>query len=184
LAQFETKFEEMRVGVIGQYLRLLYYMDDYIVKERIENLCIGHVDRLEKLFRSPSKELMKDVSKEFLDEVVDYMTKLLRNIKGEELRRRVQLLGVTMGMSMIKMPSIEKKIVGCKIINKLSYDMLYKSNFHLSEQQYSEWLIREGFFEVVFEDHCQASTVKLSDDTFKLLVKRGCIDKPRFQRFF
>ncbi len=46
LAQFETKFEEMRVGVIGQYLRLLYYMDDYIIKEKIEKLCISHVDRL------------------------------------------------------------------------------------------------------------------------------------------
>ncbi len=93
---------------------------------------------------------MKEVSKEYLDEVVDYTTKLLRNIKGEELRRRVQLLGVTMGMSMIKLPSIEKKIVGCKIINKLSYDMLYKNNFHLSEQQYSDWLIKEGFFEIIF----------------------------------
>jgi hypothetical protein len=49
----------MRVGVIGQYLRLLYYMDDYITKEKVEKLCTGHIDALEKLFRAPSKEIMK-----------------------------------------------------------------------------------------------------------------------------
>jgi imidazoleglycerol phosphate synthase glutamine amidotransferase subunit HisH len=53
--------------------------------------------------------------------VIDYTLKLLRNVKNDELRKRVHLLGVTLGMSMIKMPSIEKKIVGCKIINKFSY---------------------------------------------------------------
>jgi hypothetical protein len=184
LAHFESRFDQMRVGVIGQYLRLLHYMDDHIVKEKVERLSIGHVEALEKLFRTPSKEIMKEASKDTLEEVVDYCGRLLRNLKGDELRRRVQLLGVTLGMSMIKLPSIEKKIVGCKIVNKFSYDMLYKNNFHLSEQHYAEWLLKEGFFEAIFEDHCQASTVKLSDDSFKLLVKRGCIDKPRFQRFF
>ncbi len=62
--------------------------------------------------------------------------------------------------------------------------MLYKNNFHLTEQYYSEWLIEKGFFEAVFEDHCQTSIVKLSDDTFKILMKRGCISKPKFQKFF
>ncbi len=66
------------------------------------------------------------------------------------MKRRVQLLGATLGMSMMKLPSIEKKIVGCKIVNKFSYDMLYKNNFSLSEQHYAEWLIKEGFFEAVF----------------------------------
>jgi hypothetical protein len=89
----------------------------------------------------------------------------------------VNLLGVTLGMTMIKMNSIEKKIIGSKIVNKFSYEMLYKNNFHLTELYYSEWLVKEGFFEAVFEDHCQASIVKLSDDTFKILVKRSCISK-------
>lgn len=63
LSQFESRFEEMRVGVIGQYLRLLYYMDDYIIKEKVEKLVAGHVETLEKLFRTPSKEIMKEVCK-------------------------------------------------------------------------------------------------------------------------
>ena len=43
LAGLEGRFEAMRVAVIGQYLRLLYYMDDYIVREKVERLCVGHV---------------------------------------------------------------------------------------------------------------------------------------------
>lgn len=64
--------------------------------------------------------------------MIDYAIKLLRNFKNEELKRRVNLLGVTLGMSMIKIDSIEKKIVGSKIVNKFSYEMLYKNNFHLT----------------------------------------------------
>lgn len=75
---------------------------------------------------------MKEASKESLEEVIDYTIKLLRNFKNEELKRRVNLLGVTLGMSMIKIDSIEKKIVGSKIVNKFSYEMLYKNNFHLT----------------------------------------------------
>lgn len=75
---------------------------------------------------------MKEASKEGLEEVIDYSIKLLRNFKNEELKRRVNLLGVTLGMSMIKIDSIEKKIVGSKIVNKFSYEMLYKNNFHLT----------------------------------------------------
>jgi hypothetical protein len=55
LQPFEGKFEEMRITVIGQYLRLLYYMDDYIVKDKIEKLCLSHIEALEKLFKNPSK---------------------------------------------------------------------------------------------------------------------------------
>ena len=46
LTPFESKFEEMRVTVIGQYLRLLYYMDDYISKDKIEKLCVSHIEAL------------------------------------------------------------------------------------------------------------------------------------------
>lgn len=80
---------------------------------------------------------MKEASKESLEEVIDYTIKLLRNFKNEELKKRVNLLGVTLGMSMIKIDSIEKKIVGSKIVNKFSYEMLYKNNFHLTEQVYT-----------------------------------------------
>lgn len=80
---------------------------------------------------------MKEASKEALEEVIDYTIKLLRNFKNEELKKRVNLLGVTLGMSMIKIDSIEKKIVGSKIVNKFSYEMLYKNNFHLTEQVYT-----------------------------------------------
>lgn len=110
--------------------------------------------------------------------------RLLRNIKGDDLRKRVQLLPATLAMNMIRLPSIEKKIVACRIINKLSYEMLYKNNFHLTEQQFAEFLMGQGLFATVFEEQCQASIVKLCDDAFKLLVKRGCIGKERFQRFF
>lgn len=80
---------------------------------------------------------MKEASKEALEEVIDYTIKLLRNFKSEDLKKRVNLLGVTLGMSMIKIDSIEKKIVGSKIVNKFSYEMLYKNNFHLTEQVYT-----------------------------------------------
>lgn len=63
LANFESKFEQMRVAVIGQYLHLLYYIDDYIFKDRLDKLCLSHIETLEKLFRAPSKEIMKEASK-------------------------------------------------------------------------------------------------------------------------
>lgn len=37
---------------------------------------------------------------------------------------------------------------------------------------------------MVFEDHCQSSLIKASEDTFKLLVKRGQIDNEKFRKFF
>jgi hypothetical protein len=63
LANFEGKFEEMRVAVIGQYLHLLYYIDDYIFRDKLDKLCLGHIEALEKLLRAPSKEIMKEASK-------------------------------------------------------------------------------------------------------------------------
>lgn len=63
LALMETRFEEMRIVVIGQYLRLLYYMDDYIVKEKVERLAVGHVAALERIFGSPGKETMREANK-------------------------------------------------------------------------------------------------------------------------
>ena len=63
LSNFEAKFEEMRTAVIGQYLHLLYYIDDYIFKDKVDKLCLSHIESLEKLFRNPSKEIMKEASK-------------------------------------------------------------------------------------------------------------------------
>lgn len=111
----------MPVNVIGQYLRLLYYMDDYLVQDKIIALCASHVDTLQKLFENPSKEIMKEVTKEKLEEVSEYLTKLLRYCKNDPLKKRVQLLGPLLGISMLKMGSIEKKISGCKIVSKFSY---------------------------------------------------------------
>lgn len=48
------------------------------------------------------------------------MNKLLRYCKDDELKKSVELLGVMLGCSMIKMNSIDMKMVGCKIINKFS----------------------------------------------------------------
>jgi hypothetical protein len=42
-------------------------MDDYIIKSKIEDLCVRDIDVLEKLFKNPSKEIMKDVTKEHLE---------------------------------------------------------------------------------------------------------------------
>ncbi len=53
----------MQLPVIGQYLKLLYYMDDYLIQEKIMNLCVNHVDELEKIFKNPSKSIMKDANK-------------------------------------------------------------------------------------------------------------------------
>lgn len=36
----------MQIPVIGQYLRLLYYMDDYLIADRFMCLCINHIDLL------------------------------------------------------------------------------------------------------------------------------------------
>lgn len=49
--------------VIGQFLRLLYYMDDYIIQDKIVELCVNYVDVLENIFKNPSKETMKDPNK-------------------------------------------------------------------------------------------------------------------------
>lgn len=53
----------MRIPVISQYLRLLYYMDDYVIQDKIIALCLSHAEALEKLFLNPSKEIMKDANK-------------------------------------------------------------------------------------------------------------------------
>jgi hypothetical protein len=174
----------MKLVVIGQYLRLLYYMDDYLRSDKILLLCVGHVESLEKLFSSPTKDTMGNASKESLDEIIDYLTKLLRCCKNDEVKRRVQLLGSLLGMSMLKLPSIEKKLVGCKILSKYSYEIFYRNTIYLSEVYYSDWVVKHHFFEIIFEDHCQASLIKASEDTFKLLVKRGLIDRDKFQKFF
>jgi hypothetical protein len=184
LCAFEKKLEQMRVTVIGQFLRLLYYMDDYIMQDKIVDLCIRYVDSLEVLFRAPSKEIMKDAAKDKLEEVSEYLTKLLRYYKNDSLKKRIQLLGPQLGMTMLKMNSIEKKIVGCKVVSKFSYEMLYRSTSYITETSYSEWIIGENFFDLVFEDHCQTSLIKSSEDTFKLLVKRGQLKKEQFQKFF
>jgi len=49
---------------------------------------------------------MKDANKEKLEEVIEYLTKLLRYCKKEEVKKKVQLLGALLGMSMLKLNSI------------------------------------------------------------------------------
>lgn len=49
---------------------------------------------------------MKDANKEKLEEVIEYLTKLLRYSKKEEVKKKVQLLGALLGMSMLKLNSI------------------------------------------------------------------------------
>jgi hypothetical protein len=41
--------------VIGQFLRLLYYMDDYLIQDKLIGLCTNYVNVLEKVFMNPSK---------------------------------------------------------------------------------------------------------------------------------
>ena len=81
-------------------------MDDYIIKSKIEDLCIRDIEILEKIFRNPSKEIMKDVTKENLDELINYLFKLVRSIKNNNLKERIGMLGAVLGLSMLKMPSI------------------------------------------------------------------------------
>ena len=58
------------------------------------------------MFANPTKEIMKDASKEKLEEMSEYLTKVLRYYKDESLKKRIQLLGPLLGMSMLKMNSI------------------------------------------------------------------------------
>ena len=60
------------------------------------------------------------------------MTKLLRYYKNDALKKRIQLLGPLLGLTMMRMNSIEKKIVGCKIVSKFSYEMLYRSTSYIT----------------------------------------------------
>lgn len=96
-------------------------MDDYLVHDNFITLCINHIDLLSKIFSSPSKEIMKDATKEKLEEISEYLLKLLRFNKNDALKKRIQLLGPLLGITMMKMNSIEKKILGCKIVSKFSY---------------------------------------------------------------
>ena len=45
----------MNTMVIGQFLRLLYYMDDYIIQDKITEICVSFVVALENIFKNPSK---------------------------------------------------------------------------------------------------------------------------------
>ena len=80
-------------------------------------------------------------------------------------------------MSMLKLHSIEKKIVGCKIVRKFAYEMLYRNTSYITEASFCEWVVAQGFFALVFEDNCQTSLVKACEDTFKLLVKKSTLKK-------
>ena len=53
----------MNIMVVGQFLRLLYYMDDYIVQDKLIDLCVKYVEKIEEIFKNPSKEIMKDANK-------------------------------------------------------------------------------------------------------------------------
>lgn len=46
LSHFDQKIGDMKVVVIGQFMRLMYYMDDYIIQDKLIKLCIGYVDTL------------------------------------------------------------------------------------------------------------------------------------------
>ena len=43
VCNFEYKFEFTQITVIGQFLRLLYYMDDYIIQDKLIALCVSYV---------------------------------------------------------------------------------------------------------------------------------------------
>jgi hypothetical protein len=45
----------MQIPVIGQYVRLLYYMDDYLIQDKFIKLCVENIESLEKLFYNPTK---------------------------------------------------------------------------------------------------------------------------------
>ena len=136
----------MHIPVIGQYLRLLYYIDDYLIYDTFANLCISHINLLQKIFSNPSKELMKDATKEKLEQISEYLLKLLRYNKNDDLKRRVQFLGPLLGITMMKMSSIEKKLIGCKIVSKFSYEMLYRSTSYVSENSFAQWIVQQNFF--------------------------------------
>jgi len=53
-------------------------------------------------------------------------------------------------------------MVGCKILSKYSYDVYYRSTSYLTESFYGEWVVKQGFFELIFEDHCQSTLIKAS----------------------
>lgn len=55
LSKFEENFSKMQIPVIGQYVRLLYYIDDYLIQDKFIKLCVGHIESLEKLFCNPTK---------------------------------------------------------------------------------------------------------------------------------
>lgn len=45
----------MQIPVIGQYVRLLYYMDDYLIQDKFIKLCVENIESLEMLFYNPTK---------------------------------------------------------------------------------------------------------------------------------
>ena len=184
LEKMHLKFEEMPLGVMAEFLKLLYYMDDYLQADRMTPLALDYLSILEQLFRNPSKATVKEATKEVLEEIVDHLNKLLRLHRDSTVHQRTHLLGVELGMTMLRMSSIEKRLAGCKIISKFSYEMLYRTSADMSEVNYCKWLLSQGFFEMVFEDHSQATLIKASEETFKLLVKKGMVSKPMYEKFF
>jgi hypothetical protein len=85
-----------------------------------------------------------------LDEIIEYGVKLLRSVREDEFKRRVHMLGAQLGLSMIGLSSIEKKLVGCKILSKYSYEIFYHSSVYVSEVYYAEWVVQHHFFELIF----------------------------------
>ena len=41
-------------------------------------------------------------------------------------------------------------MVACKFLNKFSYDVLYKTSIYMTEQYFAEWIIKQGFFGLIF----------------------------------
>ena len=159
-------------------------MEDYLKADRLTGLLVEWVGELESLFQNPTKHTIKDANKDSLEEIVDNLNKMLRHHKQPGLTERIQLLGATLGMAMLKMTSIEKRITGCKIISRFSYEMLYRSSTDQVENAYTKWVVEQGFFDMVFEDHSQGSLIKAAEETFKLLVKKSLVTKPMYCKFF
>lgn len=75
---------------------------------------------------------------------------MLRHYKNDSVKKTIQLLGPVLGITMMKMNSIEKKIMGSKIVSKFSYEMLYRSTSFISETSFAEWIFQQNFFDLVF----------------------------------
>ena len=117
---------------ITEYYQLLYYLDDNFEDNALDSIVYEGIFKLVEYFQNPSKELIKEVSKDQLDSLAEILIKVIRHDGNFDTKRQIQLLGPEFGLNLLKTTSIERRMTGLKLISRYASTVLGRHIAYLS----------------------------------------------------